>query len=94
MNIILLTFGAAKPPKYKNYMVPKTLGLIHTSATLIPVFQQLCQQHLPGVSLFNLVDDSLVKNIIARGGQLTPSIFKRVADYVASAEDAGADYIY
>jgi Asp/Glu/hydantoin racemase len=73
-------------------MKPTTLGLIHTSATLIPVFAQLCKDHLPGVNTFNIVDDSLVKNIIARG-ELTPSISKRVADYVASAEDSGADYI-
>jgi len=70
----------------------KTLGLIHTSATLVPVFQQLCNQYLPGVNVFNIVDDSLVKNIIARGS-LTPAIAKRVADYVASAEDSGADHI-
>jgi Asp/Glu/hydantoin racemase len=70
----------------------KTLGLIHTSATLVPVFQQLCNQYLPGVNVFNIVDDSLVKNIMARGS-LTPAIAKRVADYVASAEDSGADYI-
>lgn len=74
-------------------MKPKTLGLIHTSATLIPVFQQLCQRYLPEVNVFNIVDDSLVKNIIARGGEVTPSIHKRVADYVASAEDSGADYV-
>lgn len=74
-------------------MKPKTLGLIHTSATLIPVFQQLCQQYLPEVKVFNIVDDSLVKNIITRGGEVTPSIYKRVADYVASAEDSGADYV-
>lgn len=73
-------------------MKPKTLGLIHTSATLIPVFQELCKQYLPGVSTFNIVDDSLVKNIRERG-ELTPAIAKRVADYVASAEDSGADYI-
>ncbi|MCJ8208489.1 aspartate/glutamate racemase family protein [Mucilaginibacter sp. RS28] len=73
-------------------MSNKTLGLIHTSATLIPVFQQLCKEHLPGVTTFNIVDDSLVKNIISRGG-LTPAISKRVADYVASAQDSGADYI-
>ncbi|HWV70627.1 MAG TPA: aspartate/glutamate racemase family protein [Pseudosphingobacterium sp.] len=71
----------------------KTLGLIHTSATLIPVFQQLCQQYLPGITIFNIVDDSLVKNIIAQGGEAGPSIYRRVADYVASAEDAGADYV-
>ncbi|MGN6179277.1 MAG: aspartate/glutamate racemase family protein [Mucilaginibacter sp.] len=73
-------------------MKTKTLGLIHTSATLIPVFQQLCKEYLPGVNTFNIVDDSLVKNIAARG-EVTPSIFKRVADYVASAEDSGADYV-
>jgi Asp/Glu/hydantoin racemase len=73
-------------------MKPKTLGLIHTSATLIPVFQQLCAEYLPGINIFNIVDDSLVKNIIARG-KLTASISKRVADYVSSAEDSGADYI-
>lgn len=70
----------------------KTLGLIHTSATLIPVFQQLCKEYLPGVSTFNIVDDSLVRNIRERG-RLTEAISKRVADYVASAEDSGADYI-
>lgn len=73
-------------------MKPKTLGLIHTSATLIPVFQDLCKQYLPGVNTFNIVDDSLVRNIRERG-ELTPAIAKRVADYVASAEDSGADYI-
>jgi Asp/Glu/hydantoin racemase len=73
-------------------MKPKTLGLIHTSATLIPVFQQLCKDYLPGVITFNIVDDSLVRNIRERG-ELTPAISKRVADYVASAEDSGADYI-
>jgi Asp/Glu/hydantoin racemase len=73
-------------------MKPKTLGLIHTSATLIPVFQQLCKEYLPGVNTFNIVDDSIVRNIRERGA-LTPEISKRVADYVASAEDSGADYI-
>lgn len=73
-------------------MKPKTLGLIHTSATLIPVFNELCKQYLPGVATFNIVDDSLVRNIRERG-ELTAAISKRVADYVASAEDSGADHI-
>lgn len=73
-------------------MKPKTLGLIHTSATLIPVFQELCKEYLPGVNTFNIVDDSIVRNIRERG-ELTPAISKRVADYIASAEDSGADYI-
>jgi Asp/Glu/hydantoin racemase len=70
----------------------KTLGLIHTSATLVPVFQQLCNQYLPGVQVFNIVDDSLIKNVI-KNGELLPATARRVVDYVASAEAAGADYI-
>jgi len=73
-------------------MKPKTLGLIHTSATLIPVFQELCKQYLPGVTTFNIVDDSIVRNIRERG-EVTPAIYQRVEGYVLSAQDAGADYI-
>jgi len=70
----------------------KTLGLIHTSATLVPVFADLCKKYLPHVKVFNIVDDSLIKNTIARG-ELTPDTSKRVVNYAASAEEAGADYI-
>ena len=73
-------------------MKPKTLGLVHTSATLVPVFAQLCKEKLPGVNIFNIADDSLVKGIIA-AGSLTPTIARRVAGYLESAELAGADYI-
>jgi Asp/Glu/hydantoin racemase len=73
-------------------MKQKTLGLVHTSATLVPVFGQLCKEKLPGVNVFNIADDSLVKGIIA-AGSLTPTIARRVAAYLESAELAGADYI-
>jgi Asp/Glu/hydantoin racemase len=73
-------------------MKGKTLGLIHTSATLVPVFQQLCNQLLPGIQVFNIVDDSLIKDVIAKG-ELTAHTARRVVDYVGSAESAGADFI-
>ena len=73
-------------------MSEKTLGLIHTSATLVPVFQELCKTYLPGVKTFNIVDDSLIKNVIACG-ELTPATARRVVNYVGSAEAAGADHI-
>ncbi|TYB61901.1 Asp/Glu/hydantoin racemase [Nonomuraea sp. PA05] len=69
-----------------------TLGLIHTSATLVPVFAELCAKHLPGVETFNIVDDSLIKNTIA-AGRLTPGTARRVAGHIASAEAAGASRI-
>jgi len=73
-------------------MQQKTLGLIHTSATLVPVFQQLVSQYLPQVKVFNIVDDSLIKNVISCG-ELTPATARRVVNYVGSAEAAGADFI-
>ena len=73
-------------------MQQKTLGLIHTSATLVPVFAELCNQYLPNIKVFNIVDDSLIKNVIACN-ELTPGTARRVVNYVGSAELAGADYI-
>lgn len=73
-------------------MPRKTLALIHTSATLVPVFQQLCKAKLPEVDTFNIVDDSLVRAIGAKGA-LTADIARRVAAYIASAEAGGADHI-
>ncbi|HXT13675.1 MAG TPA: aspartate/glutamate racemase family protein [Candidatus Angelobacter sp.] len=73
-------------------MKQKTLGLVHTSATLVPVFAQLCKEKLPDVKVFNIVDDSLVKGIMT-AGSLTAAISRRVAGYLESAELAGADYV-
>src|SRR4030042_1231077 len=73
-------------------MARKRLGLLHTSATLVPVFAELCKAKLPDVDVFNLVDDSLIKDVIAHG-RLRPRTARRVAQLVAAAEDAGADFI-
>jgi Asp/Glu/hydantoin racemase len=73
-------------------MKKKTLALIHTSATLVPVFQQLCKAKLPNVDTFNIVDDSLVRAIGAKGS-LTADIARRVEGYITSAESGGADYV-
>ncbi len=70
----------------------KTLGLVHTSATLVPVFQKLCSDYLPGVNVFNIVDDSLIKDVISKN-ELTNTTSRRVVNYVGSAETAGADFI-
>ena len=73
-------------------MKEKTLGLVHTSATLVPVFADLCNKYLPGIKIFNIVDDSLIKNTIACG-ELTASTSRRVVNYAGSAEEGGADFI-
>lgn len=73
-------------------MKQKTLALIHTSATLVPIFAQLCKAKLPHVATFNIVDDSLVRAIGAKGG-ITPDIAARVEGYIRSAASGEADFI-
>jgi len=73
-------------------MKRKTLGLVHTSATLVPLFAQLCKEMLPNVEVFNIADDSLIKDVIRRG-ELTPQTARRAVEHIASAAAAGADYI-
>lgn len=73
-------------------MANRRLGLLHTSATLVPVFERLCKAKLASVDVFNMVDDSLIKDVIAHG-ELRPRTARRVAQLVAAAEDAGADVI-
>ncbi|HEX5218023.1 MAG TPA: aspartate/glutamate racemase family protein [Verrucomicrobiae bacterium] len=73
-------------------MTRKKLGLVHTSATLVPVFAALCKEKLPNVDVFNIADDSLVKGI-REAGSITATIARRVAGYLESAELAGADHI-
>jgi Asp/Glu/hydantoin racemase len=73
-------------------MSRKTLALIHTSATLVPVFQALCREKLPHLETFNIVDDSLVRAIGAKGG-ITADIAQRVEGYIQSAAAGGADHI-
>jgi Asp/Glu/hydantoin racemase len=73
-------------------MAGKRLGMIHTSATLVPMFEQLCKEKLANVPFFNLIDDSLIKDVIAHDC-LRPTTARRLVQHVAAAEDAGADVI-
>lgn len=72
--------------------MPKKLALIHTGSFLAPIFTQMCQTAMPDVEVFNIVDESLIKNTIA-ANELTPLTSRRLAGYIESAEDAGADVI-
>ncbi len=73
-------------------MTLNTLGIIHTSATLVPTFAALCQELLPTVRVFNIADDSLIQDVIAYH-RLTACVSRRVIGHVAAAEAAGADLV-
>ena len=70
------------------------LAFLHTSASLVAPFKELCDKYLAGkdVDIFNLADDSLIRNTI-RAGCLTPATARRVIGHVRSLEEAGAEHV-
>lgn len=73
----------------------KTLAVIHTSMIFInvePMMQDLFKELMPQVRLINIVDDSLLSDVM-RIGKITPDVTSRMCDYVVAAEKTGADAI-
>jgi Asp/Glu/hydantoin racemase len=68
------------------------LGIVHTVPSLIPTFRGLADELLPDVDVFNIVDESLLRQAIADLG-VTPSLARRVTRQLEAAQDAGADLI-
>ena len=69
-----------------------TLAFVHTSHVLIPMFAQLAKDHLHGIEVFHMADESLIKNTIAAKG-LTKSTIRRLLQMIGSAHEGGADAV-
>jgi Asp/Glu/hydantoin racemase len=67
----------------------RQVAMIHTSAIMVPPFQALAEELLKGVSVFHMVDESLLRDII-REGRLLPPTARRLVGHVMAAADAGA----
>ncbi|MCU0379108.1 MAG: aspartate/glutamate racemase family protein [Bacteroidales bacterium] len=70
-----------------------TVAAIHTATPMIEPTKELFAEHLPGVRLINIVDDSLIQDVI-RNNKVTPGVKKRLISYYYAAIDAGADIIF
>jgi Asp/Glu/hydantoin racemase len=68
------------------------IALIHTVTSLTPVFKELFSELIPDADIYHVVDESLLQNTIHEGS-LSPVTSRRVLDYIASAELAGADMV-
>lgn len=67
------------------------LGLIHNSATLVPIFNEIAARVMPAdVRLLHFVDESTIKNTIA-AGHLQKATMRQVIRLVGSTFDAGCD---
>jgi Asp/Glu/hydantoin racemase len=69
-----------------------TLALIHTSPTLVSIFSALCEQHLPEVRHFHVVDESLIQDTI-RAGRLRRQTVRKLVSHIAAAESKGASAV-
>jgi len=70
----------------------KKLALLHTVVWLPKVMQDMCAEVMPEVKTYNIVDESLLQEAIERG-ELTPRIYKAIANYVVAAEEWGSDAV-
>lgn len=73
----------------------KTLACIHTSMVFINVetmMNDIFEEVIPDVRRINIVDDSLLADVIA-AGRIMPAVTKRMCSYAQAAEEAGADAI-
>jgi Asp/Glu/hydantoin racemase len=75
--------------------VGKTLGLIHTSLVFISVetmMRDIFEEVMPNVRRINIVDDSLLPDVMAVG-YITSAVQQRMNAYVQAAELSGADAV-
>ncbi|MFY0650775.1 MAG: Asp/Glu/hydantoin racemase [Cyclobacteriaceae bacterium] len=71
----------------------KTVVAVHTAMPMVEPTKELFNKHLPDVRLINIVDDSLIQDVI-REGLVSESVKKRLLGYYDSSIEAGADVIF
>jgi len=71
----------------------KKVFIIHTSDVSVKYLKSLFNELAPDVILYNIIDDSLLPEVINNGG-ITKRIVKSICAYALQAEAAGADLIF
>ena len=71
----------------------KTIRLLSTSLPTGTLMSDLFKNEFPKAVVYNIVDDSIVREIISHNSTISPDIVKRVCGYVISAELSGAELV-
>ncbi|MDT8305811.1 MAG: aspartate/glutamate racemase family protein [Anaerolineae bacterium] len=69
-----------------------TLAIIHTTPATVEPLKRLATSMIPGITVFNWVDDSILPQLAANGGDVS-AVAGRIIQYARFAEEAGADVI-
>lgn len=70
----------------------RQIAIIHTSFVSVNDLKALCSEIIPDVKVWNIVDDSLLPEVIA-AGQLTTGVTRRICSYAVEAQTLGVDLI-
>ena len=70
----------------------KQVTILYTGRVVMPGTLAMAEEVLPDVRIVNIIDDSLLRDVLAAGG-LTQEVTRRVCQYALAAEDGGADVI-
>jgi len=76
-----------------NKLKVKKITLISTSINTGKLIDSLFVREFPKISIHNIIDDNLVKEIIRNDNIISPSVVRRVCSYVVSAEMSEADLV-
>ncbi len=71
----------------------KTVFIIHTSSVSVVDLNALFAEMAPEATVRNIIDDSLLPEVLANGG-VTPGVRRRVCQYAVQAESTGASLIF
>lgn len=70
----------------------KSIAIVQTSAVSSGELKTLCSEILPGVTVYQIIDDSLIREINGNGGP-TYGARRRLYQYYQQAESLGVDVI-
>lgn len=68
----------------------KKIALFHTSAATLEMMTKLTSKIMPNVKIMHIVEDSMIKDVMANKG-VTPEINARIVAYIKAAEMAQCD---
>jgi aspartate/glutamate racemase len=70
----------------------RKVAVIHTSFVSVNDLKALFREFIPEVEMINIVDDSLLPEVMANGA-ITPAVVRRMSRYARQAEELGAELI-
>jgi len=70
----------------------KSIAIVQTSAVSSAELKALCDEIMPDVTVYQIIDDSLIKEVNANGGP-TYGVKRRMYNYYQQAESLGVDVI-